>query len=98
MLADIFSCLPQVKVVDEAGKTISRSVICEVRGNNLFHGRCAHMRAGPNRTHIFSRWTNQTQESCVYSHDGPIRCRNHAHVSHQSAPLRCWVSKRQVSG
>eukprot|EP00959_Pyramimonas_sp_CCMP1952_P048617 1015275-Pyramimonas_sp.AAC.1 len=25
-------------------------------------------------------WTNQTQESRVYSHDGPIRCRKRGYI------------------
>eukprot|EP00959_Pyramimonas_sp_CCMP1952_P427454 8952376-Pyramimonas_sp.AAC.1 len=28
---------------------------------------------------IFSRWTNQTQETRVYSHDGPIRRSSESH-------------------
>eukprot|EP00959_Pyramimonas_sp_CCMP1952_P274416 5736181-Pyramimonas_sp.AAC.1 len=29
---------------------------------------------------IFPRWTNQTQEVWVYSHDGPIRRRNFGYI------------------
>eukprot|EP00976_Prorocentrum_cordatum_P084313 1185607-Prorocentrum_minimum.AAC.1 len=29
---------------------------------------------------IFLRWTNQTQEAWVYSHDGPIRRRKHGYI------------------
>eukprot|EP00976_Prorocentrum_cordatum_P112760 1195588-Prorocentrum_minimum.AAC.3 len=29
---------------------------------------------------IFSRWTNQTQEARVYSHDGPIRRRKRRYI------------------
>eukprot|EP00976_Prorocentrum_cordatum_P102538 1193093-Prorocentrum_minimum.AAC.2 len=29
---------------------------------------------------IFPRWTNQTQDAWVYSHDGPIRCRMRGYI------------------
>eukprot|EP00959_Pyramimonas_sp_CCMP1952_P126098 2636855-Pyramimonas_sp.AAC.1 len=34
----------------------------------------------PRSAGIFSRWTNQTQEAQVYSHDGPIRRKKRRYI------------------
>eukprot|EP00976_Prorocentrum_cordatum_P043609 882349-Prorocentrum_minimum.AAC.1 len=51
---------------------------------------------------IFSRWTNQTQDARVYSHDGPIRRRKCGYIlrpsAHHDGALAKWSPRSHSYG